>query len=474
MMPLARIAGGGNPIPYNLRMLQDKGISGVVGESYDMAKTKQGAVWNNKLIQLFIHAEYIGPLYFQYEYNFFLRFTDLTTFEYYDIVFDEEPTASNIPNVFINVVGNVLVIVFCWGGQHPVIAREWTIQSNETITYLGSADLADPADLPDPYAVIDLLDIFAYHGKLLKLKSGALVFVGYRDEADENNDLIVWTAYRKPSTSDGALGTWSYQRFSAQDSTETSGAFTSPFFSLAQHPVDDAVWIFIKRDSHARLSGVKMTDTGTGLTYVTTVVSIVANPADTDDIAPEGEHPPIEAFPCPERNTIILTYLNNEFLFFMPVPVPPGSGDQYFIKGTQTAVIEIDENGTRVSNTATNDGYHIERTTDWGLLFEYPKIYIVMWDMASKCWNARNPLDPTDEFYRVPSYLLTYDISTDTWSTPEYLGVQMCNHWLSLFTHVHAGNDAPCITQDLDVCVINVDAGGEINPNHKGLFILPD
>ncbi len=232
---------------------------------------------------------------------------------------------------------------------------------------------------------------------LIKLSSGALIAVWYQHTANADKSISLGFAYRNPQ------GEWS-STFPVTIGNASS-SITSASISMAQHPGDESIWVFCKRDSFHRIEAVHVSETPGGIT-VDWIDSEFITENNDGEFGPESERPDLVAVPDPHNNSILLAYQSYNYAFFSLDP---------FVKGAEVTIAKIAQDGSRSYHTLST---YAERITRLGLVADKDKawlayrsiddvalsfddLYVDSYDFAAQSWDGPVFLDT---LYRDPSY----------------------------------------------------------------------
>ena len=240
---------------------------------------------------------------------------------------------------------------------------------------------------------------------MIRLKSGALVVAWV--EADNGyltTDLSTGFAYHNPSND-----TWSTQ-FPVTVANPFGGNTTMSQMALAQHPADDSIWAFVKRDGFAQIIALHFTESSGGLTLDWSKANYIADPEcsyttescynDGDD-GPEPEFPYLAAVADSSRNAILLAYQRYDYHVFS-FDSTTGS----FYKEATVAIAQVAPDGTKSFITFPN---YIERVNQFG--------FAVLAD--GTLWLTYHPMNHQNLTWN-QVYTSTY--SAGNWSTPQPVG----------------------------------------------------
>jgi len=233
-------------------------------------------------------------------------------------------------------------------------------------------------------------------GAFISLQSGGMIASWYQSHLVEphgDRRPEVGIAYRSPR------GRWS-TKFPIAVNDSKGGRLTQSRQAMAQHPADDSIWLFNKRDSAHSMEVVHLSETGDGLA-VDWVDPLFINDREHKEDSVESEFPAIMAISDPTRNVIILAYGDKRF-------ERTTCGGTCFRKVTHVTVVAIAADGTKWFEATSP--FTIERTTRFGMALSEDKLSFVY-----------KPLTLTS---RPPSSLeaISLDLKTGSWSEPLVLG----------------------------------------------------
>ena len=203
----------------------------------------------------------------------------------------------------------------------------------------------------------------------------------------------VGIAYRSPR------GRWS-TKFPIAVNDSKGGRVTQSRQAMAQHPADDSIWLFNKRDGAHSMEVVHLSENGDSIA-VDWVDPLFINELEHEEDSVEAEFPAIVTIPDPTRNVIILAYGDNGFEMRT-------RGGTFFRKVTHVTVVAIAADGTKWFEATSP--FTIERTTRFGIALSEDKL-----------WFAYKPLTLTST--PPPSLeAISFDLKTGSWSEPLVLG----------------------------------------------------
>ncbi len=172
---------------------------------------------------------------------------------------------------------------------------------------------------------------------MIRLKSGAVV-IGWHQEGAANADgsVNIGFAYR------GTGGAWS-TLYPVVLTDTSGGTLTLSEMTLAQHPVDDSIWAFSKRDAFSNIAATHLREQGSGLTLDWVQPAFISWSADGAN-GVQGELPFVTAVPDPTRGAILLAYQTrqDQILFIDPLL---NDGNSIFVKKATLTVARIDAAG---------------------------------------------------------------------------------------------------------------------------------
>jgi hypothetical protein len=301
------------------------------------------------------------------------------------------------------------LVVFSGGG--PITARTYQLTGSPLPT---SASLASSRTFGNSNS---------RSGSFTKLSSGALVGVWYQLTANSDNSIDYGVAYRNPA------GVWS--TIFPLNVEGTQGNLTSPRMSVAQHPSDNSIWFFSKRDSYHQIEAIHLSESGSGISLDWVDNDFIGEANGND--GPEGEHPDIQAVSDPTRNSLLLAYQSKEFKRFSTSP---------FVKGAYVRIAKIAANK---NTTFIPFNTYVERVLSLGLVAQSDKI-----------WLAYRPIDENDLTFD-DIYISSHDGAS--WSNPQLLGTLSHNNNIVAF-----GADKPIFAiqeTDDNVHYFEVTSGGK-------------
>jgi hypothetical protein len=197
------------------------------------------------------------------------------------------------------------------------------------------------------------------HGKsLIRLQSGGLM-AAWNDESwtfYSSQNLSAGFAYRSPS------GVWSVKPVTIQNST--GGTATLTQMILAQHPADNSIWAFFKRDSFHELGALHFTEMAgsNDFTVDWTKPQYITQTADGNN-SPETEFPYLAASPDSTRSAILLAYQGYQDQVIYTDPLY-GSMNSIFLKQSNPVIAQIAADASKSFIAVPNA---MERDSQFGL-----------------------------------------------------------------------------------------------------------
>ncbi len=274
---------------------------------------------------------------------------------------------------------------------------------------LGAGPLPDKAILVSTTAIGDANSRPA---GLIPLASGGFLGVWYQFAYHADRRLELGFIYRPPA---GELKVYFPLPVKGAE-----GNIVASRFSLAQHPADDSIWVFFKRDSYHEISAIHLSETKASL-KVDWVLSDFISQRDGLH-GPEGEFPYLVAAADRQRKTLRLAYQNrNTQLFYLadstgrylkgscPPPEKGALEPAFFSKGAHLSLAEIAADGSLSFQTFPT---YVERTRYFGF------------SVTDRLWLAFQPVDCSmtsfDSLQRSGKIYLSH--YTGRWSKPALLG----------------------------------------------------
>jgi hypothetical protein len=233
-------------------------------------------------------------------------------------------------------------------------------------------------------------------GAFTSLKSGGMIASWYQSyvvNPHEDRREEIGIVYRDPQ------GQWSTLFPIAIDGS-AGGGIPQSRQAIVQHPADDGIWLFNKRDSYHSMEVVHLSETDSGI-VVDWIDPLFINEREHGTESLEAEFPAIVAIPDPIRKVIILAFGDNGYYM-------TNCEGNCFQKVTPVTVMTITANGTQ--RFETYSPFTIERTTRFGMALA-----------GTKLWFVYKPLQLFSEH---PPALeaISYDMATGFWSPSASLG----------------------------------------------------
>src|SRR5262249_27778593 len=146
-----------------------------------------------------------------------------------------------------------------------------------------------------------------------------------------------------------AAGVWSVKSPVVPPNSTGNNIVLSQF-AIAQHPIDNSVWVFFKRDSFAQIGAIHLTETTNDVTIDWMNEAFISQPIDGDN-GPEPEFPFLVAAADSTRSRILLGYqgYRDQIVF---VDDLYGSGNSIFVKKSPALIAQIAADGAKSFITA--------------------------------------------------------------------------------------------------------------------------
>ena len=167
-------------------------------------------------------------------------------------------------------------------------------------------------------------DSSSFCPSLIKLSSGGLVGAWTQNTPFNSTSGALGFAYYSPS------GSWS-QIFPYVVPYSTGGVR----LALAQHPVDNSIWVFSKQDGAQQIYANHLTETSGGLVVDWTDTNFITQGKDGTN-GPEGEFPYLVAVGDTSRHAILLAYQDNQYKIYSP-----------YVKGAYVSIAQINADKTK-------------------------------------------------------------------------------------------------------------------------------
>ena len=167
-------------------------------------------------------------------------------------------------------------------------------------------------------------DSSSFCPSLIKLSSGALIGAWTQKTAYNSTSGALGFAYHSPS------GNWS-QIFPYTVKYSTGGVR----LALAQHPVDNSIWVFSKQDGAQQIYANHLTETSNGLSVDWTDTNFITQGVDGTN-GPEGEFPYLVAVGDKSRNAILLAYQDDQYKIY-----------SQYVKGAYVSIAQINTDKTK-------------------------------------------------------------------------------------------------------------------------------
>ncbi|HEV2493972.1 MAG TPA: Ig-like domain-containing protein [Terriglobia bacterium] len=196
---------------------------------------------------------------------------------------------------------------------------------------------------------------------MIRLQSGGLL-VGwsegiFNDASGSQTDLTVGFAYRSPT------GVWAIHFPITVPNNNGGGNIVQCRMTMAQHPVDGSVWVFLKRDSFSQISALRFSEVTNDVLLDSITPGYITDTTDGNN-GPEGEFPYLTASPDPTRNAILLAYQSYPYQFVFVDPLYGSMSDNIFLKQSLVSVAVIQPDASKSFIPFPN---YIERITPFGM-----------------------------------------------------------------------------------------------------------
>lgn len=198
---------------------------------------------------------------------------------------------------------------------------------------------------------------------LIRLKSGAFMALWSQEAVSSAYPTTLGIAYRSPND------VWSELYPINPESVSSWPSWSQT--AIAQHPTDNSVWVFQKRDGTSYIMALRFFEDSSGIHLdwindhfiaVNTALGYVQD----GNNGPEVEFPSLVATPDPSRNAILLAYQSHKSQFVFVDPLfqgNVGNTNQIFLKQAPINIAKIGVNGTKDFITT---GVMTERIREFG------------------------------------------------------------------------------------------------------------
>jgi hypothetical protein len=199
-------------------------------------------------------------------------------------------------------------------------------------------------------------DGYSFGMSMIRLQSGALL-ASWSDQATAyTGDLIAGYAYRS------ATGTWIVHTPATLASSGGVHVGWNTRLSLAQHPADGSVWMFVKEDTSSAIEALHFSEAAGDFVLDWINSTYITQAADGDN-GPETEFPFLVATPDPTRIAILLAYQSRPYQFVFIDPLY-GISNSIFLKQAYATVAQISADG---SKSFIPFQTYMERATQFGM-----------------------------------------------------------------------------------------------------------
>lgn len=277
--------------------------------------------------------------------------------------------------------GNTLWIL---SGKGPLVIRQYQ---------LSGSPLPTQAALISATSVGDL-NSHTLGNAFIHLKSGGLIAMWYEDYNPTLPDTHIdyGFGYRSPA------GTWSTIFPVSVSGEGLGGTITMSKQAIAQHPVDDSIWAFSKRDSYHSMEAFHLTEItdGVRLDWINRQF-LNSNPEYDGIYGPDGEFPDLVAVADKNRNTILLAYQNWNRQIFSTDP---------WIVGAYVSILQV---GTDGAKSFIIYPAWVERVRGLALIVRPDALYLA--------YTKINETLMTSE----EVWMNSYNFNSSTWGVPIFL-----------------------------------------------------
>lgn len=249
-------------------------------------------------------------------------------------------------------------------------------------------------------------DSLSYAKSMIVLKSGAL-FVAWNEEGFSyflpDGSVNNGYAYMSPS------GVWSVL-FPTNIPNPYGGNSTLSQIILAQHPADNSIWAFVKRDGFYNINALHFTETTNGVRVDWINTGFITSSTDGVN-SPQVEFPFLAAVPDRTRNAILLAYQTSQeqMVFIDPLLNQMNS---IFLKQSYATVAQVRADGSKTFIPFPN---YIERGEQFG--------FSVLPD--GTLWLAYQPIDSRSLTW---NEVYASEYTSNGWSTPSLAGFNYTNY----------------------------------------------
>jgi hypothetical protein len=249
-------------------------------------------------------------------------------------------------------------------------------------------------------------DSHSYGRDLIRLQSGAIVAAwneeGYGYSLPDGS-IDNGYAYRSPA------GIWNVQ-FPVNIPNPYGGNLTKTQIVMAQHPADQSIWSFAKRDSFGNINALHFTETSNGLQLDWINTGYITSAVDSTN-SPQSEYPFLAAAVDTTRNAILLGYQTNQSntLFVDPLF---NNGNAIFLKEAKATIAAVTADGSKSFVPYPNA---MERDAQFGLSVQ----------SDGTIWLTYQPINHQSLTW---NEVYTSQYTNGSWSSPVLVGFDYNNY----------------------------------------------
>jgi Bacterial Ig domain len=183
-------------------------------------------------------------------------------------------------------------------------------------------------------------DSSSYAQSMIRLQSGGLAVAWDEANFSTASDLSTGYAYRSPT------GNWTVKFPITIPNSGFGGNILMSTMIMAQHPADNSIWAFVKRDSFTNISALHFSEAANDFVLDWVNPGFITQSADGNN-GPEGEFPSLAATADPTRNAILLAYQSRQDQIVFIDPLYGNLSNNTFLKQAQTSIAQINADASK-------------------------------------------------------------------------------------------------------------------------------